>query len=193
MNGVGQAFLVAGGVQVLTGCSLTYFNVAAFFSGTGEMTVFGGAQIAVGVSLFDTYGMLASFGAGMDYCCTAGLMIHIGAVVHQYSGPLTMNMVGGYAFLGTGTYVGIGSPAFATVTTIQESGIVSIAKSGREGGGSLNAHYRMLVLCRRMYSPFIFFVLSSFPPSLTLYSPPPLSFQGRHLVQCGGDQHLHRL
>lgn len=69
MNGVGQAFLVAGthtthtlhsthpilsthklthqptdtgGVQVLTGVSLSYFTVAALFTGTGEMTVFAG-------------------------------------------------------------------------------------------------------------------------------------------------------
>lgn len=31
-----------GGVQVLTGVSLTYFTVAALFSGTGEMTVLAG-------------------------------------------------------------------------------------------------------------------------------------------------------
>jgi hypothetical protein len=133
MNGVGQSFLVAGGVQVLTGVSLTYFNVAGLFSGTGEMTVFGGAVIAVGVSLFDNYGLLASFGAGLDYCVCAGLMVHIGTALNQFSGPLTLNMIGGYAFLGAGTYVAIGSPAVSTVTTIQEAGIVSIWE-GREGG-----------------------------------------------------------
>jgi len=125
MNGVGQAFLVAGGVQVLTGCSFTYFTVSAFFSGTGETTVLGGAQIAVGVSLFDTYTMLASFGAGLDYCVCAGLMVHIGAAINEYSGPIAASMMGGYTYLGTGTYVGIGSPAISTVTTIQEAGVVS--------------------------------------------------------------------
>lgn len=144
MNGVGQAFMVAGGVQVLTGCSLTYFSIAAFFSGTGEMTVFGGAIIAVGTSLVDAYGLLASFGAGMDYCVTAGLLVHIGSTVKQYSGPLTMNMVGGYSFLGTGTYVGIGSPALATVTTIQESGTVS---TRQRGGGERGVYFTSTCVC----------------------------------------------
>jgi len=131
MNGIGQSFLVAGGVQVLTGCSLTYFNVAALFSGTGEMTVLSGAQIAVGVSLLDVYALLASFGAGLDYCCCAGLMVHIGTALNQYSGPFASSMVGGYSFVGTGTYVGIGSPVVSSVTTIQEAGIVSIGRGER--------------------------------------------------------------
>ena len=130
MNGVGQSFLVAGGVQVLTGCSLTYFNIASFFSGTGEMTVLSGAQIVVGVSLFDVYGLLASFGAGLDYCCCAGLMVHIGAAVNQFSGPFASSMVGGYSFLGSGQYVGIGSPVVTSVTTVQEAGVVSWRREG---------------------------------------------------------------
>lgn len=132
MNGIGQSFLVAGGVQVLTGCSLTYFTVAALFSGTGEMTVLAGAQIAVGVSLLDTYGLLASYGAGLDYCVCEGLMIHIGTALNQFSGPFSSSMVGGYSFLGGGTYVGIGSPVVSSVTTIQEAGVVS--GIGRLGG-----------------------------------------------------------
>lgn len=35
--------------------------------------VYIGAQIATGVSLFDSYGMLAAFGAGLDFCVGAGV------------------------------------------------------------------------------------------------------------------------
>lgn len=46
-----------------------------------------GVQIATGVSLLDTYGMLAAYGAGLDFCVGAGVMVHTGAAINQYSGP----------------------------------------------------------------------------------------------------------
>lgn len=47
-----------------------------------------GAQIATAVHVFDQYAILASFGAGLDYCVGGGVLIHIGTAVNQYSGPV---------------------------------------------------------------------------------------------------------
>lgn len=46
-------------------------------------------QIATGISLLDSYGMLAAFGAGLDFCVCAGVMVHTGSAINQYSGPFT--------------------------------------------------------------------------------------------------------
>jgi len=73
--GVGQAFMVIGGVQLLTGVSMSYFTIGAIFAGTGELTVFGGAQIATGVSVFDAYALNAAYGAGLDYCVGGGVLV----------------------------------------------------------------------------------------------------------------------
>jgi hypothetical protein len=138
------------------------------------MTVFGGALIAVGVSIFDNYGLLASFGAGLDYCVCAGLMVHIGTALNQFSGPLTLNMIGGYAFLGAGTYVAIGSPAVSTMTTIQEAGIVSIG-GGREGGRAEGCLCLLLqAFLGRRTNSFLFSSLPFLPPSF--FPSPFLSF-----------------
>lgn len=105
MNGVGQAFMVAGGVQILTGVDLSYFTVAALFSGTGELTTFGGVQVATGLSIEDMYATLFSAGAGLDYCVGGGVLIHTGTAVNQYTGPTASFMIGGYSFLGGGEFV----------------------------------------------------------------------------------------
>lgn len=44
-------------------------------------------QIATGVSLVDYYGMLAAFGMGLDFCVAAGVMVHTGCAINQFSGP----------------------------------------------------------------------------------------------------------
>ncbi len=57
---------------------LSYFTIAAFFSGTGELTVFGGVQVATGLSIEDMYALLASVGCGLDYCVGGGVLVHTG-------------------------------------------------------------------------------------------------------------------
>jgi hypothetical protein len=126
MNGAGQSFFVAGGVQVLTGVSLTYQTAVGLFSGTGEMSVMAGVQIVTGLHLLDVYGVLAAYGTGLDYCLFEGVMVHVGAALSQYSGPLSSSMAGGYTFVGGGTHICIGSPSVAAQSTAQEAGIVSV-------------------------------------------------------------------
>ena len=129
-NGLGQAYFLAGGVQILTGMDLSTFTIGAQFSGTGGLTVLGGVQVATGVSIEDVYAVMASFGAGLEYCVGGGVLIHTGTSVNEFSGPVVNFMVGGYAFLGGGVMSSVGSSVGTYASTAYEAGAGSVTFVG---------------------------------------------------------------
>jgi len=108
---VGQVTCIVGGVTVFTGCSVAFFSGAEMFDGAGALTVVAGVMIQTGVAIEDNYGMVAGFGVGFDIALLSGLMVSTGRAGTQFFGPMYAGLLGGFTYVGAGTYVVIGSTA----------------------------------------------------------------------------------
>lgn len=108
---VGQVTCVVGGVTVFTGVSVAFFSGAKMFDGAGALTVVAGVMIQTAVAIEDNYGMVAGFGVGFDIALIARLMVTTGRAGTQFFGPMYAGLLGGFTYVGTGTYIAIGSSA----------------------------------------------------------------------------------
>eukprot|EP00624_Nannochloropsis_granulata_P000570 evm.model.NODE_12231_length_13929_cov_59.199226.2 len=131
-SGAGQAFLVCGGVQIVTGCSFSYFSATQFFAGTGELTVLAGVQIVTGVAWQEWYGAFAFYGAGLDYCVGAGVLVLTGATVNTWSGPIWGSVAGEYFFVGAGSFSAHGTPIadYSSIGGVTGSGCLGVSGPG---------------------------------------------------------------
>lgn len=78
-NTLGQAYLTAGGVQVMTASLINEWSGIVAYTGSGELTVLAGVSILTGIGNVEAFAIGMSIGIGMEYTVGLGAVMHTGA------------------------------------------------------------------------------------------------------------------
>jgi hypothetical protein len=109
-DGAGHALFISDGTMVLTGVDFRFAAATLLFTGMGDVFACNGLLILTGVTIENTYPILAAYGAGQRLALGGGVAIESGVSYTQATAAAHQSLVGASVFTGDGTSLHLGVP-----------------------------------------------------------------------------------